>query len=151
MLSRYLPLSELQSAVSEDQIREFAALLRRLDAKVGYDPITDREFLARIYEAYYGVDFLTRSASRRRLLDYVPADKLQELGTRLELNTKKPFKELADRIARLPWGANETTRTFLEFFGYPPDYMPDESTMPPSEESIAPLLPPLKVLQDYQS
>jgi superfamily II DNA or RNA helicase len=151
MLSRYLPLSELQSAIREDQIREFAALLRRLDARSGYDPITDRDFLARIYEAYYGVDFLTRPAYRRRLLEYVPADRLQDLGNQLALNTGRPFKELADRIARLPWGANESTRTFLQFFGYPSDYMPDEGTMPPSEESVEPLLPPLKVLQDYQS
>src|SRR5215218_4443880 len=136
MLSRYLPLLELQSAIREEQIREFAALLRRLDARPGYDPITDRDFLARIYEAYYGVDFLTRPAYRRRLLEYVPADKLQELGNQLALNTGRPFHELADLIARLPWGANESTRTFLQFFGYPSDYMPDEGAMPPSEESV---------------
>jgi superfamily II DNA or RNA helicase len=151
MLSRYLPLSELQSAIREDQIREIAALLRRLDSKPGYDPITDRDFLARLYEAYYGVDFLVRPVYRRHLLEYVPVEKLQELGSKLSLNTGRPFKELADHISRLPWGANEPTRTFLQFFGYPPDYLPEESTTIPSEESVEPLLPPLKVLQDYQS
>jgi DNA repair protein RadD len=151
MLSHYLPLTELQSAISEDQIREFAALLRRLDSRPGYDPITDRDFLARIYEAYYGIDFLARPAYRRRLLEFVPADKLQELGSQLSLNTGRSFKALADQVARLPWGANESTKTFLEFFGYPADYLPEEGAGTPSEESVEPVLPPLKVLQDYQS
>jgi len=151
MLSRYLPLSELQSAIHEDQIREFAALLRRLDSRPGYDPVTDRDFLARIYEAYYGIDFLTRPAYRRRLLDYVPVDKLHDLGSRLALNTERPFNELADSIARLPWGANKSTKTFLQFFEYPADYMPEEGAATPSDENVEPLLPPLKVLQDYQS
>lgn len=151
MIARYLPLRQLQSILPEDVVRELSSLLRRLDPRPGYDALSDRDFLARLYDAYHGVDLLALSSHRRMLLNHVPADRLKALALKLSLRTTGTFSEILARVATLPWGANESTKIFLDFFGYPPDYLPEDEAPKPTQETIEPFDPPLKVLHRYQA
>jgi len=151
MLTRYLPISELQSILSEDQLRNMAALMRRLDPTAITDPLSDRSFLSRLYDAYHGPELLHNRAHRRRLLEYLPDLELRDLSRTLSLSAEGSFAAVADRIISLPWGANEETRQFLRFFGYSDEYLPEPLAHVPTEEAIDPITPPLKVLHDYQA
>src|SRR5262245_45989086 len=151
MLTRYLPLSELQSILSEDQLSNMAALLRRLDKTAISDPLSDRNFLSRLYDAYHGPDLLSNRTHRRRLLEYLPDQKLRDLSRMLSLSADGSFAVVADRIISFPWGANEETRQFLRFFDYSDEYLPETLARVPAVETIEPIAPPLKVLHDYQA
>jgi DNA repair protein RadD len=151
MIASYLPLAELQSILPGDLIKEISTLLSRMDPRPGYDVLSDRELLARLYDAYHGVDLLSRPSHRRHLLNHVPADKLRRLAARLSLSTEGTFSQILNRVAVLPWGANDGTKTFLEFFGYPPDYLPEAAPNTPTLETVEPISPPLRTLHDYQA
>ena len=148
MISDYLPVRELQAALQEAQLREVAALVQRGNTET-IDPVSDRRFLARIYDAFYGPDRLRRQ--RKQVLDFVPHAKLRALAQFVGIDDGGSFPELVARLSRPTWGPNDFTRRCLEFFGYPIEYAPTEEDVPGASETVHPHPDPLRSLFDYQS
>jgi superfamily II DNA or RNA helicase len=152
MLASYLPIKALQAALPLQQVEQLCFVLRRLEAiPANYNPITDKTFLGQLYEAYLGAEVLARDSSRRELLNYLPHDKLVELATRLGLSGNGSFEQVITRVAGLPWGKNEATADFLDFFGYPKEYLPEPEAGHSATEVVMPYGQGLKSLYDYQS
>jgi superfamily II DNA or RNA helicase len=152
MLGSYLPLKNLHAALPIPQVEQLCHVLRRLDAlPPNYNPLNDRAFLGRLYDAYFGAEVLLRARDRRELLDFVPADKLAQLANHLGLNTDGTFEQVVRRVTELPWGRNDHTAKFLDFFGYPSEYLPEPDEDSPTMEVVAPYGQGLRSLYDYQS
>ena len=149
MLGEYLPLRELQSILNEDQLNEIAYLVARTNPASNVDPLSDRTFLGRVYDAYFGPDLL--KTQRKRLLDYVPPQRVLELAGVLGVSTDGSISQVVGRVTRLPWGPNEATLKFLEYFGYPEDYAPTDAGPLASKELLEPYGEPLRPLFDYQA
>lgn len=152
MLTRHLPLRELQSIVPEDDLAMFSSVLYRIDPDLRYDPRTDKTFLSKIYDAYHGPRILSDNRCRKELLKYVPYDKMRKLASELGLDTTGTFSEILERVNRkVTWGRNPETEFFLDFFGYPREYMPEPLAPLATRELVHLLSNPFKTLKDYQS
>lgn len=151
MLAEYLPLKDLQAVLPVEQIRELQPLLATVDPRPGYDPISDKKFLAKLYDAYYGVELLRQQKHRRKLLEYVPETRLRELARAVGVDDSGTFADVLGRVGGMSWKSDEPTKAFLEFFGYPVELLPEQDVKKPTLQEITPYGPPLKMLYDYQA
>ena len=104
MLGRHLPLKELQGALPLGELEKLGPLLRQLDAgRAPVDPLTDKEFLGRLYDAYFGAQALTSPSERRRLLDFVPEAVLRELARRA-VRSRRSHGSCCTAL-RAPWAS----------------------------------------------
>ncbi|MBM9606734.1 DEAD/DEAH box helicase [Desulfopila inferna] len=152
MIARNLPLRELQSIVSEEDLAMFSSVLYKLDPDLRFDPRTDKAFLSKIYDAYQGSKVFSNSRLRKQLLEHVPDGELRNLASTLSLDNTGTFKEVLERVnTKVEWGRNSETEIFLDFFGYPKEYMPEEQLAQESNELVRLLGRKFKTLKDYQS
>jgi superfamily II DNA or RNA helicase len=152
MLGRYLPLRELQAALPLQELEKLGPLVRQLDPAHGpVDPLTNKEFLGRLYDAYFGAQALANPTERRRLLDFLPEAVVRDLARRLTVTVNGPFASVADAVAELAWGQDEQTASMLEFFGYPAEGLPVAERRLSAFETVVPFYPPLRPLHDYQA
>lgn len=151
MLTRYLPLRELQSIVSEDDLAMFSSVLYRIDPDLRHDPCTDKAFLSKIYDAYHGSKVLSDNRRRMDLLEYVPDGKMRELAAALGLDATGTFRDVVNRVnGKVTWGRNQETQIFLDFFGYSKEYLPETHVPIASRDLVQLLSNPFKTLKDYQ-
>jgi superfamily II DNA or RNA helicase len=152
MISRYLPIRELQSKLPLPQLEMLGAVLLRVeDLENAPDLISNKQFLGQLYDSFYGADLLAQRSSRTKLLECVPEAELRRLEQVLELPFASSFPDLVKSIASIDWDKNEPTEKFLEFFGYPKEFIPEPVKPAPVEEALLAHEKPHKMLHQYQA
>jgi len=152
MISRYLPIRELQEKLPLEQLEMLGAILLRVEgADNKCDLLSDKQFLGQLYDSFYGADLLAKRTSRKRLLECVPESELQQLAQALEFGSGLSFFQAVEKISSINWGNNASTQQFLEFFGYPREFIPEPLEPTPVEEMLGTHELPHKTLHQYQS
>lgn len=152
MISKYLPIRELQEKLPLKQLEMLGALLLRLDGMgTGCELLSNKQFLGQLYDSFYGADLLAKRATRKKLLEYVPDGELRKLAQELGLDSSGAFMATVDAIASIEWGNNKSTLTFLDFFGYPSEFVPEPASPTPVEEILEVHENPQKTLHQYQA
>jgi DNA repair protein RadD len=145
-----------------------APLLDRLESLVpplcgeNFDPgeLYLRRNLERLVAAFTPSDAFTRKDYLERCLNYVPPDVLASLSARTGVGiTASTFAERVDAFVRRGWRDPAYARSFLDFFGLPEHFLPDERVSlpdrrdfyPPSPERPVTIDAPYKPLKDYQT
>lgn len=152
MISRYLPIRELQSKLPLPQLEMLGAVLLRVeDLENAPDLISNKQFLGQLYDSFYGADLLAQRSSRTKLLECVPEVELRRLEQVLGLASAGSFTDMVKAIASIEWGNNQPTQAFLDFFGYPGEFIPEPAEPTPVEEALPTHEKPHKMLHQYQA
>jgi superfamily II DNA or RNA helicase len=107
--------------------------------------------MAKLYDAFGGAQRLGTEQERRRLLNFLPSGILSSLAKQLQVSQEGTFAQIVNRVASFEWGRNDLTAKFLEFCGYPHDYLPENEVAAPDSEVVTPFEEGLRTLYDYQS
>jgi len=152
MISRYLPIRELQAKLPLQQLEMLGAILLRVeDLDNAPDLISNKQFLGQLYDSFYGADLLAQRSSRTKLLECVPEVELRRLEQELGFPSASSFSDMVIAIASIEWGNNQPTRVFLDFFGYPGEFIPEPTQSTPVEEALLAHEKPHKMLHQYQA
>jgi superfamily II DNA or RNA helicase len=152
MISRYLPIRELQAKLPLPQLEMLGAVLLRVEElEKAPDLISNKQFLGQLYDSFYGADLLAQRSSRTKLLGCVPEVELRRLELLLGFPSSGSFSEIIGKIASIEWGNNQHTQMFLDFFGYPVEFIPEPTEPTPVEESLPAHAKPHKTLHQYQA
>jgi superfamily II DNA or RNA helicase len=152
MISKYLPIRALQERLPLEQLELLGALLLRMDEPgADVELLSNKQFLGQLFDSFYGADLLAQRSSRQAMLECVPENELRALAQELSFDSTGSFKDVAGSVAAIEWGNNQETTKFLEFFGYPAEFMPEPFEPTPVEEFLSAHDKPHKTLHRYQS
>ena len=152
MIAKYLPISELQNRLPIEQLEMLGALLARIDEnQQTIELLSNKPFLGQLFDSFYGADLLAQRSSRRAMLKCVPEGKIRALATELSLDASLSFDELVAQTAAIKWGNNSSTISFLKFFEYPAEFIPEPTEPSPTQEVLASHEHPHKTLHRYQA
>ena len=153
MINENLPHGELIAGL-EEYVDRIDYVLSELGISPDRSIMDNRKLLGRLHHAANIANY-GKSEFRERLLRRAGKKKLEIFLRKTSLaNSLDNVTEMAMLIrtaARLPWGNNEHTRTFVDVFGYEEGLVPREMGDIPSYEACASYGDPLKTLKKYQA
>jgi len=147
-----LGMSDLQGLIGEERLKKLEELIPGILQDQTPEDIYLKRNLLKIFESFSGADLLRNKKFRKELLNHVPEEEINELCKKIRLECKKnSFNKKINKIISKPWGNNETTKIFLDFFKLPERYIPSSKIVLPNKERINFIHKPLKTLKEFQS
>lgn len=153
MINENLPHSEIIAGL-EGYIDRIDYVLNELGISSDRSIMDNKKLLGKLHHAANITNY-SKPEFRERLLQRAGKKKLEIFLRRTKLaDSLGDVAETATLVkdaARLPWGNNENTRTFVDVFGYEEGLVPEETGDVPSHEECMSYGEPLKMLKEYQA
>ncbi len=154
-------MSEIWKVFSKEELQDLIGLttLERLErlipalVKGSADPdlIYYKDTLSQIFDAFTGPEAITNNQFRKRLLNHLTPNQLDEIVTATGIcKTALPFEEKVDRLAARGWRDEEFCKSLIDQLGLPDAFLPTVRAEHETDQFIPAPSSPLKLLKDYQ-
>ena len=143
--------ARLQELIGESVLTRLEELLPALNPDFDQAKIYSREGLTQVFEAFAGASALEKAPFRAELFNSLPPERLDSiLGQILPAKLAEPWPRKVQALSS-QWAKRSSAKVIAAELGIPPDFVPQDLTLPPSENLIAAAESPYKPLKDYQS
>lgn len=145
--------ARLQQLIGADVLNRLVTLLPALrPGSFDTDQIYSNHGLNQIFEAFSAATQLQKREFRRELFNALPEPLLNQLVVAVGgINVDATFADKVTSLAKKNWTDRRFVEAVSNVLGFPKDWLPSDSKVPPQVQVLEPAKKPYRPLKEYQS
>ena len=151
MSFKKFPISRLEELIGTNTLKKVSNILPVFDPTIDVVNIYTKDNLTKVINAFFDASYFSRSESRKEFLTYQPERIINDFCVLNGLNIEDDFEKKVDKIVSKGWNELNFCKAFCDFFGLPPQFIPQNRIDYSRNEILDKPTNPFKVLKDYQS
>src|SRR5574340_478864 len=142
--------AELQDLIGNSTLDRLVQLIPALSANVEPDSIYYADTLAKIFDAFAGPDAIAQASFRKRFLNHLTPEQVDDLINATGVKAKGTFDEKIQKLAAKGWKDESFCAAFIDSLKLPASMMPAPDVDIDYRQTLEAVEDPYKVLKDYQ-